>query len=91
MASLYGAEILFTLSTRGFACTNSVSIELCDNLEKDPSKEQIKAVKELIGYIRKKCPNAKKVVRHFDVTGKHCPARMMTDKKWKSFLKKIGE
>lgn len=71
--------------------SNSVSIELCDNLEKDPSKEQIKAVKELIGYIRKKCPNAKKIVRHFDVNGKHCPARMMTDKKWKSFLKKIGE
>lgn len=70
---------------------NSVSIELCDNLEKDPSDKQIKAIKELVSYIREKCPNAKTVVRHFDVTGKHCPARMMTDKKWKSFLKKIGE
>lgn len=71
--------------------TNSVSIELCDNLEKDPSKKQIEAVKELIKYIREKCPNAKTVVRHFDVTGKYCPARMMEDKKWKAFLKKIGE
>lgn len=70
---------------------NSVSIELCDNLDKDPSKEQIKAVKELISYIRKHCPNAKTVVRHFDVTGKHCPQRMMEQKKWDSFLKKIGE
>lgn len=71
--------------------SNSISIELCDNLKKDPSKAQIEAVKELIGYIRKKCPNAKKVIRHFDVNGKHCPARMMEDEKWNAFLKKIGE
>lgn len=71
--------------------TNSVSIELCDNLKKDPSDAQIKAVKKCIKYIRKYCPNAKTVVRHFDVNGKHCPARMMTDKKWKKFLKDIGE
>lgn len=71
--------------------SNSVSIELCDNLEKDPSKKQIEAVKELIKYIRKHCINAKTIVRHFDVTGKHCPQRMMEKKKWDSFLKKIGE
>ena len=70
--------------------SNSISIELCDNLKKDPSKAQIEAVKELIKYIRKKCPNANKVVRHFDVNGKHCPARMMEEEKWDAFLKKIG-
>lgn len=74
-------------------CTNanSVSIELCDNLKKDPSKKQISAVKELIEYIRKYCPNANTVIRHFDVTGKYCPARMMDAKKWKKFKKEIGE
>lgn len=74
-------------------CTNanSVSIELCDNLKKDPSKAQAKSVQELIEYIRKHCPNAKKVIRHFDVTGKYCPARMMESKKWRDFLKMIGE
>lgn len=74
-------------------CTNSnsVSIELCDNLDKDPSEAQIKAVKELIKYIRKHCPNATKVIRHFDVTGKYCPQRMMDSKKWNKFLKQIGE
>lgn len=74
-------------------CTNanSVSIELCDNAKKDPSDAQIKAVKKLIKFIRKWCPNAKKVIRHYDVTGKRCPARMVEDKKWKEFLKKIGE
>lgn len=71
--------------------TNSVSIELCDNLNYDPSPAQIKAVKKCIRYIRTYCPNAKTVIRHFDVTGKHCPARMMNDKKWKCFLKLINE
>lgn len=64
---------------------NSVSIELCDNLKKDPSVAQKKAVKELIAYIRKYCKNARIIIRHFDVTGKHCPARMMDEKKWKEF------
>lgn len=70
---------------------NSVSIELCDNMAKDPSPAQIKAVKKCIKYIRKYCPNAKTVVRHFDVTGKHCPLRMMDSKKWQAFKKAIGE
>lgn len=74
-------------------CTNSnsVSIELCDNLDKDPSDKQIKAVKKVIKYIRKYCPNAKTVVRHFDVTGKACPARMTKYTEWDKFLRRIGE
>ena len=74
-------------------CTNanSVSIELCDNLHKDPSEAQIRAVKDTIKYIRQYCPNAETVIRHFDVTGKHCPARMMNSAKWKEFKKAIGE
>lgn len=72
-------------------CTNanSVSIELCDNLKKQPSKKQIKAVKETIKYIQKYCPNAKTIIRHFDVNGKHCPAGMMKDAVWKEFKGKI--
>ena len=74
-------------------CTNanSVSIELCDNLKRDPSDAQIKAVKELIKYIRKYCPNAKTVIRHFDVTGKNCPARMTNKSAWAWFKYCIGE
>lgn len=73
-------------------CTNanSISIELCDNLKHDPSKAQKEAVGELIEYIRKHCPNARKVIRHFDVTGKYCPARMMDSKKWKAFKSAVG-
>ena len=57
-------------------CTNSnsVSIELCDIANKQPSAEQIKAVKKLIKHIRKYCPNAKTIIRHFDVNNKICPA-----------------
>lgn len=79
-------------------CTNSnsVSIELCDCASRDPSPEMIKAVKKLIAYIRKYCPNAKTVIRHWDVSGKQCPGRMTGDteagrKRWTNFLKAIGE
>ena len=58
------------------ANTNSVSIELCDVKSKYPSDAQIKAVRELIKYIWKQCPNAKTIVRHWDVNGKACPVRM---------------
>lgn len=71
--------------------SNSVSIELCDITTKDPSEKQIQAVKWLISYIRKNCPNAKSVIRHFDVNGKHCPATMMKNSEWYSFKKRIGE
>lgn len=70
---------------------NSVSIELCNNANRDPSMAQINAVIKTIKYIRKHCPNAKTVVRHFDVNGKHCPLRMMDNRKWKTFMKMIGE
>lgn len=74
-------------------CTNanSVSIELCDNATKDPSQNQIMAVREAIKYIRKYCPNAKTVIRHYDVTGKLCPIRMVDELKWEKFLHSIGE
>ena len=75
-------------------CTNynSVSIELCGCTEAEPyTKEQAAAVKRLIKYIRKYCPNAHTVIRHFDVNGKHCPAPMMNEKVWKKFKKAIGE
>lgn len=72
-------------------CTNanSISIELCDNATKDPSNAQVNATKDLIRYIRSKCPNAKKIIRHFDVNGKYCPIRMMNEKKWKAFKVRI--
>lgn len=75
-------------------CTNfnSVSIELCDVADKDPSAAQIKAVKSLVAQIRKKCPNARTIIRHWDVNGKECPARMAGkgNAKWPAFLAEIS-
>ena len=73
-------------------CTNynSVSIELCNCVDKYTAK-QVTSVKQLIKYINKKCPNVKKIIRHWDVNGKSCPLPMIgTDNEmWKEFLTKI--
>lgn len=71
--------------------SNSVSIELCDIVDKYPSQTQIKAVKKCIRYIRRYCRDAKTVVTHFSVTGKHCPIIMMNSSTWNQFLSDIGE
>lgn len=69
-------------------CTNSnsVSIELCDCL-KDASWEQYKSTRELVKLIRRKCPNAKTILRHWDVNGKSCPSPMVgtNNRKWRLF------
>ena len=75
-------------------CTNynSVSIELCDIVKKDPSEAMIKALKKVLKYIRKYCPNAKIICRHWDVNGKSCPMRFKgrDNARWKKLLKDIG-
>ena len=66
-------------------CTNanSVSIELCDCCT-DTNWTQMVAVRKLVQYIQKKCPNAKTIIRHWDVNGKSCPAPMIgtNNSKW---------
>lgn len=73
--------------------SNTVSIELCDIARKDPSKKMIKAVKKTIKYIRRFCPNAKVICRHWDISGKSCPGRMTgrDNPRWVKFLEDIGE
>lgn len=75
-------------------CTNSnsVSIELCDNKTKYPSKAQTEAVKNLVKYIRKHCKNANTIIRHWDVNGKLCPLKFAyaNSTKWKEFKKEIS-
>lgn len=67
-------------------CTNenSVSIELCD-CKTETNWEQMKATRQLVKYIQEKCPNAKTIIRHWDVNGKLCPACMTgtENEKWK--------
>lgn len=76
---------------------NTVSIEMCDCAKHDPSKAQIKGIKKAIKYIRKHCPNATKLVRHWDICGKQCPARMTGSTgtvgydRWIKLLEDLGE
>ena len=57
-------------------CTNdnSVSIELCD-CKKGVSWEQMLAVRQLVQYIQKRCPNAKTIIRHWTSTAKRVQSR----------------
>lgn len=67
--------------------SNSVSIELCDCIT-DTNWEQKVATRNLVKYIQKHCPNAKTIIRHWDVNGKDCPVPMIgkSNKKWNNLL-----
>lgn len=71
--------------------TNSVSIELCDIKSQYPSGAQISATKTLIAYIQSECPNAKTIIRHWDVNGKACPGRMTgtNNAEWKKLYNEL--
>lgn len=75
-------------------CTNdnSVSIELCSYVSGYPSAKQVAQTKKLVKYIQKYCPNAKTIIRHWDVNGKNCPAPMAgrDNANWKKFKKAIS-
>lgn len=77
-------------------CTNanSINIELCDTIKNGvvyPSKQTISNAIKLTRRLMKKynIPKAN-VIRHFDVTGKPCPAYWTDTKTWKKeFLSKL--
>lgn len=68
---------------------NTISIELCDIVNKDISKKQLKALKKVIKDIKKQCPNVIDVIRHYDVNGKPCPVRYIDSKKWQKLHKTL--
>lgn len=71
-------------------CTNSnsVSIELC-NFKGNATWEQLLLTRQLVLYIQEQCPNAKTIIRHWDVNGKDCPHGLtgLSNKKWNFMLK----
>ena len=74
--------------------SNSISIELCGIADKSGVTDaQKKALKKLIRYYGKKCPNIKYIVRHYDVTTKSCPAPYCgspkNDAKWQSLKSEL--
>lgn len=73
--------------------TNSISVELCDT-RKDgvygASEETLANAAELCREIMEQYHiPVERVVRHFDVTGKHCPAYMMDSLLWASFKARL--
>lgn len=79
--------------------SNSIGIEICDDVKNGtiyPSPKTIANVLELTKYLMKKYSiPASNVIRHYDVTGKLCPAYWCgtseKDKKWKTeFWNKLG-
>ena len=70
-------------------CTNanSINIELCDTVRDGKAGASAATIQNALTLTRKlmKKYNIDKahVIRHFDVTGKPCPAYWVDDKKWK--------
>lgn len=68
--------------------TNSIGIEICDDVKNGviyPSAKTIENVLDLTKSLMKKYNVPKEnIIRHFDVTGKLCPAYWVDDTKWKS-------
>lgn len=78
-------------------CTNanSISIELCDEVKNgkyDFTKATIANAIELIKILMKKYNvPIERVIRHFDVTGKNCPAPFVDNALWSEFKSIITE
>lgn len=73
--------------------TNSISIEMCDTVRDG----QIMATERTLDraatlgreLMEKYSIPLKNVVRHFDVTGKHCPAYFMDSTTWEAFKARL--
>ena len=74
-----------------FNNTNTVSIELCDIVDKDISEKQLESLKWLIKKIMRKCKNARTILRHYDINHKQCPARYVDSKKWNELLRRLSD
>ena len=75
---------------------NSINIELCDTVRNGtiaPSKETIENALELVRMLMRKYNIPQDhVIRHYDVTGKACPAYWVNDARWKAeFWDRITE
>lgn len=68
---------------------NTISIELCDIKSHDITDKQLKSLKWLIRFIKKRHKNALAILRHYDINEKLCPARYVDQAKWFDLQSKI--
>ena len=88
-ADLTGGGTLYGIVTN----TNSISIEMCDTIRNGvyQASEATMANAAALGrelMAKYNIPLAN-VVRHFDVTGKHCPSYLINAQKWESFKQRL--
>ena len=70
---------------------NTVSIELCDSTKEEPyNDKQVKALKYLVKFIKKRCANCNHIIRHYDVNGKPCPMYLQNNTEFNK-LKRLIE
>ena len=75
---------------------NSIGVEICDDVRNGtiyPSAQTVVNALELVQFLMDKYNIPKSnVIRHYDVTGKSCPAYWVNDAKWKAeFWNKLHE
>lgn len=73
--------------------TNSISIEMCDTIKNGKNDVSEKTLENTIAFckvlMKKYNISINNVVRHFDVTGKHCPVYFMNNTAWANFKIKL--
>lgn len=69
---------------------NTVSIELCGIKDRLASEAQIKETERVLKWLKKKCPNIKYIVRHYDIVKKVCPAPYVeNEKEWRKLHNRL--
>lgn len=75
--------------------TNSISIELCDTVKNGvydvSEKTLVNAIALTKDLMKKYNIPIERVVRHFDVTGKACPAYYVDNSKWNALKSRISD
>ena len=74
---------------------NSISVEMCDTLKDGVYQASDATIRNTVSLCRVLMDRysipIERVVRHFDVTGKHCPAYLMDADKWSAFKLKLED
>ena len=72
---------------------NTLNIEMCDTVKDGVIRASEATIGNAIDLICRKMKqydiDIDHVIRHFDVNGKHCPAYLMDESKWKKFKARI--
>ena len=75
--------------------TNSISIEMCDTQRDGTIKATDQTLENTVtlakSLMKRYNINIDHVYRHFDVTGKHCPAYFMNSSAWSAFKERLKD